>query len=92
MKKLVLGILSIALFNLVFAGDRCGTMNHLQQQLQADPTLAARMQQIDTVLYEDLPKNGKKLFPSSFDRLCSQDQKLIEDILSCDLLCSASGL
>jgi hypothetical protein len=43
-----------------------------------------RMQNVNTVIYEDLPKqttNAKKLFGSSFDRLCRQDQQLIDYVL-----------
>lgn len=49
----------------------------------------ARMKDIDTVIYESIPKkhdtNAKKLFASSFSRLCSQDQELINTLLNCDL-------
>jgi hypothetical protein len=49
----------------------------------------ARMKNIDTVLYEDLPVRNTgptKLFASSFNRLCVQDQKVIERVLQdCDL-------
>ncbi|MEY4594116.1 MAG: hypothetical protein RIQ47_526 [Bacteroidota bacterium] len=69
MKKslLALGIALLSLFSFgpqAFANRNCGTMDHLNQQLQADPTLQQKMQDIEnqTSAYvaQQISKNGNR--------------------------------
>ena len=62
MKKIFLPIiiLSVLMLSNSFAQRNCGSMSHLQQQMQEDPTLSARMYQIEQQTNSFIANGGKR--------------------------------
>jgi hypothetical protein len=57
----------------------------LQTIIEVYEAADSRMSSVHSVAYESLPKresNNKKLFVSSYDRLCEKDQRMIDSLLS----------